>query len=433
MENAKFIIQRLKDNGYEAYIAGGAVRDMLMGVQPHDYDIVTSAIPEEVERVFSDKKNLAIRKSFGVIVVIINDIEYEIATMRIDSNSSDGRRPDSVEFTSDIKQDAMRRDFTINGMYYAPLNSEIIDFVGGREDLKKGLVRFIGNPDDRIEEDKLRMMRAVRFGARFGTIETSTLEAVKRHAHEIHSVSKERIQEELIKMLKIGKPRKIIDLLFKTGLMHEILPEFEILKDTIQDVRWHPEGNALSHTLLVMEALVGESIELQFGGMFHDIGKIETTVIEGDRVSSKGHAKAGSRITREIMKRLKFSNDMIETVAELVYDHMKMIEVPKMKKSSQKRFFAQDNFSMLFKLHAADRKGGCDRTETLEAVQALLDKYASEPVKPKPFIDGRDIMAIGIKEGKEIGRIKNEFYDMQLEGMFSDREQALEHLKKYFD
>lgn len=429
-KQAKYIAEKLSEHGYEAVFAGGWVRDKLIGVESHDIDIATDATPEQVQAIFD--RSVPVGISFGVVRIIVDDIEFEVATYRKDSKSSDGRRPDSVEFCS-MYEDAMRRDFTINGMYYSPKMLKVFDFVGGREDLKKGLIRFIGNPDERIEEDKLRMLRCVRFGARFGTIEKETLEAVKRHAHEIYTVSAERIHEELVKMLKVGKPTKVIELLFDTGLMHEILPEFEILRDTVQDKQWHPEGNVDRHTVMVMEALVGEPIELQLAGMFHDIGKPEVTEIEGERVSSKGHAKAGSKITREIMKRMKFSNDMIEAVAELVYDHMKMITVTEMKKSSQKRFFAQDNFDMLFKLHKADRMGGCNRTETVDAVNALLEEYSKESIKPKPFIDGRDIIDLGIKQGREIGRLKEMFYDMQLEGDFENREQAFEYARKFIN
>jgi poly(A) polymerase len=427
MRNAKFIIERLKENGYDAYVAGGAVRDMVIGVEPHDIDIVTSALPDDIERVFSDFKTLSVGKSFGVIVVMIGIVEYEIATMRIDNINSDGRRPDSVKFTSDLAQDAERRDFTMNGIFYDPISDKIIDFVGGKEDIKNGVVRFIGDPDSRIAEDKLRMLRGVRFAARFGSIEHESLEAIKRHAKEIHVVSKERIQEELIKMLKVGQPRRVINLIRDSGLMKEIIPEFMPMFTTNQSPEYHPEGVASEHTILVMEHLVNEPIELQLAGMLHDIGKPATTTIDpvSGKISSKGHAEVGASIVMDIMVRLKFSNDMISVVTKLVHDHMKIISVVDMKKATRKKFFAEDHFSMLLKLHEADRKGGCDRTDTLEYVKGLIKEYSKEPIMPKPFIDGRDLISLGLKEGREIGRVKEYLYDMQLEGLLLDREQAL--------
>ena len=425
---ALYIIKKLHEHSFQAVYAGGYVRDTILGVPSHDIDIATDATPEQVESIFD--KTIATGKVFGVIRVQVGDEIIEVATFRKDGQYTDGRRPDSVEFCS-MKDDVLRRDFTINGMLFDPITDEIIDFVGGREDLKKGLVRFIGDADSRIAEDKLRMLRGVRFAARFGSIEPETLDAIKRHAKEIHTVSAERIQEELVKMLKVGKPRRVVELLFETGLMHEILPEVEILKGTPQDPKWHPEGDVLEHTIRVMEQLVGECDELLIAGMFHDIGKPDSTIIEDDgRVRSPDHAKVGADISREIMKRMKFSTAMVETVSELVYEHMKMISVKDMKKASRKKFFAQDNFQMLLKLHEADRKAGVDRTETLDLVRSLLEEYSKEPIKPKPFVDGRDIIDMGIKEGKEVGKFKEMLYDMQLEGEFKDREQALERARQ---
>lgn len=427
MKNAKYIIQRLKDSGYDAYVAGGACRDMVLNVKPNDIDIVTSAKPDDIESVFSDKRCLSVGKAFGVIVVIIEDIEYEIATMRIDSKISDGRRPDSVEFTSDLELDAQRRDFTINGLFYDPISDKVIDYIGGVEDIKKGLVRFIGDPESRIQEDKLRMLRGIRFAIRFGSVESESLKAIKKHAHEIGSVSKERIQEELVKMLKLGKPRRVIELLKETGLMQEILPEFIPMFTTEQSPEYHPEGVVSEHVILVMEHLVNEPVELQLAAFLHDIGKPLTTAVDPvtGKISSKGHAEEGAKLAKEILKRLKFSNEVVDLVYKLVYDHMKIISIEGMKKSTRKKFFAEDHFPMLLKLHEADRKGGCDRTDTLEFVKKLIKEYGKEPIKPKPFIDGKDIIFLGLNEGKEIGKVKELLYDMQLEGDLLNRESAL--------
>jgi len=271
------------------------------------------------------------------------------------------------------------------------------------------------------------MLRFCRFAIRFGSVESESLEAIKKHAHEIGSVSKERIQEELVKMLKLGKPRRVIELLKETGLMQEILPEFMPMFTTEQSPEYHPEGVASQHTILVMEHLVNEPVELQLAGLLHDIGKPLTTTVDPvtGKIGSKGHAEVGAKIAREILKRLKFSNEVVDLVYKLVYDHMKIISIEGMKKSTRKKFFAEDHFSMLLKLHEADRKGGCDRTDTLEFVKKLIEEYNKEPVKPKPFIDGKDIIFLGLNEGKGIGKVKELLYDMQLEGNLLDRESAL--------
>jgi poly(A) polymerase len=427
-KQALYIVKTLQTAGFQAVYAGGVVRDMIMNVPCNDIDVATSAKPEEIEKLFD--KCILTGKNFGVINVVIDNKEIEVATFRSDSKTGDGRRPDSISFCS-MQEDAQRRDFTINGIFFDPISKIFYDYINGREDIKNGIVKFIGNPEERINEDKLRMIRFIRFSARFGTCDKASFEAVQNNAYKINTVSAERIQEEIIKMLKIGQPRKVFDLLMTSGIMHEILPEVEKLKDTVQDKQWHPEGNVDQHCKLVMENLVGEDVILQLAGMFHDIGKPVTTKIEGERVSSKEHAKYGADITREVFKRLKFSNDITDLVCKLVYDHMKIIDVPKMSKAKQKRFFAEDHFNMLLRLHEADRNGGCNRTDTLEAVKALIEQYASEPVKPAYFVTGKDLIDLGMKAGKDIGKVKEFIYDQQLEGQFSNRDEALIFAKAY--
>lgn len=401
-----------------------------VNIESHDIDIATDCPIEKLKELFNHV--ILVGESFGVIRVIEDDFEFEIAQFRTDSKNSDGRRPDSVEFTSDLELDAQRRDFTINGLFYNPITDKIIDYVGGKEDIEKGLVRFIGDPESRIYEDKLRMLRGIRFAVRFGNIEVESLEAIKKHAHEIDSVSKERIQEEIVKMLKLGKPRRVVELLKETGLMQEIMPEFMPMFTTEQNLEYHPEKWASEHTILVMEHLVNEPVELQLAGLLHDIGKPLTTTIDPitGKISSKTHAEVGAKIAKEILKRLKFSNEVVDLVYKLVYDHMKIISVEGMKKSTRKKFFAEDHFPMLLKLHEADRKGGCDRTDTLEFVKKIIEEYSKEPIKPKHFVDGKDLIFLGLKEGREIGKVKELLYDMQLEGLLFDRKSALVKAKE---
>ena len=421
----------LQANGHEAVFAGGWVRDMVMGVPCNDIDIATSATPDQVEALF--EKTIPVGKSFGVVRVIFEGEEFEVATFRTDSATSDGRRPDSVEFST-MEEDAKRRDFTIGGMFFDPMKKVVIDFVGGRKDIEAGRLRFIGDPHQRIQEDKLRLLRAVRFAVRFGfEIDPESFEAICERHGEVAQVSSERIQEELVKMLKLGKPRQVVELLMATGMMGVILPEIRALKGVQQDPMWHPEGDVLEHTIRVLEGLVGEPVELQLAGLFHDVGKPETTIVEGDRVKTPGHAKAGASIARDILARLKFPKKVIEGVGELVYSHMAIISVPDMRKARQRRFLAREDFEALRKLHIADKQGGSGGTDSIDALDAVVEKFAHEEKRPTPFVDGRDLIEIGFKEGKEIGALKEELFDLQLEGSLTDRESALKFARERFE
>ena len=296
------ILKKLVDNGFQALYAGGYVRDKVLGLPDSgDIDIATNARPETVSRLFG--QTISVGEQFGVIIVVMEGIPFEVATFRSDIGISDGRHPAEIVFT-DARSDALRRDFTINGMFYDPISDKIIDYVGGQEDLTEGIIRFIGDPEERIAEDKLRILRAIRFAVRFGfQLEKQTFKAIQSHASEIAQVSMERIQQELVKMLEIGKPRQMIELLYESRILHYILPEIEDLKDVPQDPKWHPEGDVLEHTIRVMEGLVGKSIELQLAGLFHDVGKPMSTIISEDKISTPEHAKVGADITREILER----------------------------------------------------------------------------------------------------------------------------------
>lgn len=438
MKNAKFIIQRLRENHYDSYVAGGAARDLIIDKTPHDIDIVTSALPNDIERIFSDFKTLDIGKSFGIIVVVIdNDHQYEIATMRTDSkDSKDSRRPDSVTFVSDLKLDASRRDFTINSMYCDPLKNDniIIDFFGGEEDLKNGIVKFVGCPQERLEEDMLRAMRYVRFSAKFskGEVDQASFDAVKSNAHNIHKISAERIREEIEKGLALDNASVYIDLLKETTLLKEILPEVDILDIIHQDERFHPEGHTYIHTKLVLDALKGESFNLKFAALLHDIGKVSTTKNEDGRITSRGHAEVSRSLSESILKRLKVSNSDSEYILNLVGDHMKLIEFIKMSRSSKRKLVSKEYFSDLFKLHKADKmnRRGMFRDDIEEAVEKFLEEIANEPKLPKPFVSGRDILEMGMKEGKEIGRVKALLFDLQLEGEVKNRDEALEKARQ---
>jgi len=330
------IVHTLVQNGHRAVFAGGWVRDHLLNLTPNDTDIATSALPEEVEALFP--KTLAIGKAFGVILVVIDDEQFEVATFRADGEYTDGRRPDSVSFSS-LEEDARRRDITINGMFYDPLNGDVIDVVGGRADLEQKIIRFIGDPEQRIKEDRLRLLRVIRFAARLGfEIEPLTFAAVKRNAGSITQVSAERVSEELTKTLRCKDKIRAIELLFQSGLIDYILPEVKQMEGCEQPVDYHPEGCVLRHTQIALSLLSKDaSDELLWGTFLHDVGKPPTQTFE-DRIRFNGHDSKGKWITEQILKRLKFSNDFVEHVCALVENHMKFTAVTLMRVSKLKRF-----------------------------------------------------------------------------------------------
>lgn len=397
-DKAKYAVTVLQNHSYQAVYAGGCVRDMILQVPCNDVDIATSATPEQVMELF--KRYIPVGINFGFVRVLIDDVEFEIATFRKDSKNSDGRRPSSVEFC-DMQQDAMRRDFTINGLFYDPITCKIHDFVGGMEDISNNIVRFI------------------RFSDRFGKFDTDSFEAVKKHSIKINQVSNERIQQELCKCFiqDNGKyASKSILLMRNSGILSIILPEVSKLVGVVQDPKYHPEGDAFVHTMCVLDSISSKckcgcevSIELMLSGLLHDIGKPYCTVInhETGRVSSKGHAEIGSRLTEQVMKRLKFSNDITDYVVDLVKDHMKLIGICEMSKSTRKKLFAKPYFNDLFMLHKCDKDNGRNEIfskDIVKSIQKYLDEYSSEPAMPKPFISGSDIINIcSVLQGKDIG------------------------------
>lgn len=410
------VVQKLIDAGYQAVIAGGWVRDKIMGIESNDIDIATNATPDQVESLFD--KTIPVGKEFGVVIVVEDGVEYEVTTFRSDSNKSDGRRPDSVTFGG-MEGDSKRRDFTINGMFYDTIKDEIIDYVGGQNSIKGKFIEFIGSAQDRIDEDKLRMLRAARFSIKFG-FRVCSQDTICKNAHKLSSISSERIRNELVKMIMIGKPTLMIKVLQKLNL--DVIPGVMRLEGVKQDPIWHPEGDALTHTMRVMEGLVGESIELQLAGMFHDVGKATTTILDG-RIKSPGHAKEGAIMARQALRKLKFDNKTIDYVCELIYNHMKIIDFSKMRKSKQVIFMNRPDFNDLKKLHIADKMGGNGNLKNISYINSL-----PKQVRTEPLITGSDIITMGCREDKEIGRIKEELYYLQLEG--ANKKQLVEICKE---
>jgi poly(A) polymerase len=434
MNKAIKIIQTLNEHGFSAYFAGGCVRDMLMGLEPHDIDIATSATPDEVEKVFP--RTIPVGKQFGVIVVLIGDEQFEVATFRTDGNYTDGRRPEGVTFSTP-EEDAKRRDLTINGMFFNPLTNEVLDFVGGKEDIKNRTIRFIGNSHERIEEDRLRMLRAVRFGCKFGfDFNVDSLMLIEYNAHRILDVSKERIKSELDKMLVLEKPSRAIKILHNIGILKYILPEVESLWGCEQSPNWHSEGDVFVHTMMVLDNTrkMTDDLVTLWAALLHDIGKPATSVRKEDgNISCHGHDKLGAEMALELMIRLKFSNEEKELITSIVRDHMRVGSVDIMKKSTIRKLVAQKHFDSLLKVFEADCISSIPAKKSIEDMKLkgvmFIKDFISNPdnvrVLPKPFITGSHLIKLGMKPGPLFKEILNVIMDKQLEGEITSEEEGL--------
>lgn len=422
------IAKHLQEKGFIAYFAGGCVRDLLMQRQAEDYDIATTARPEDVEQIFS--KVVPVGKQFGVMVVVEDGFQYEVATFRTEGGYHDGRRPSSVNF-SIPEEDAKRRDFTVNGLFYEPFKAEVIDFVGGREDIKGRKIRAIGEAKKRFEEDKLRLLRAVRFASVLNfEIEESTWAAVKSMTPKIKEVSPERVRDEIVKILTRPGAARGFSLLSESGLMKEILPEIEAMKGVGQPPEYHPEGDVFIHTRLLLEKLDKPSATLALGALFHDVGKPPTYAVREGRITFYEHAPLGARMTEEIMKRLRFSNDQIEAVSACVENHMKFADATKMRAGKLKRFVSRPTFAEELEMHRIDCLSSHGMLDNYEFLKKKIGEYAAEELKPKPFLNGHILLTLGLKPGPEFKTLLDEAYDLQLEGELKTAEEALSWAKK---
>lgn len=422
------IAKALKDRGFTAYFAGGCVRDHLRGRKPDDFDIATTATPEAIEKIFC--RTVPVGKQFGVMIVIEEEVPFEVATFRCEGGYQDGRHPTHISFTQP-EEDAKRRDFTVNGMFYDPFAQQVIDFVGGREDLARKRIRAIGDPAKRFDEDKLRLLRAVRFSSTLGfEIEEKTWEALRTNAPKIHEVSPERVREELVKIFTRSGAARGLVLLSESGLMKEILPEVEAMRGVAQPEKFHPEGDVYEHTRLLLEYLRPPvSTILAFSALFHDIGKPKTFAVRKGRLTFYEHSEEGAEIARGIMRRLRFSNDEIEGVAECIANHMKFMDVQKMRSGKLKQFISRPHFAEEMELHRVDCTASHGMLDNLEFLRGKLKEYEHEELKPKPLVTGHDLMAFGMEPGPAMKPILEEALVLQLEGRFKSREEALEWVK----
>ncbi|MDA1060497.1 MAG: CCA tRNA nucleotidyltransferase [bacterium] len=437
------IIEILKKAGHEAYWAGGCVRDMLFGIEPKDFDIVTSAKPDEIEHLL--EHTIPVGKEFGVILAIKDGHHFEVATFRSDSGYSDGRRPDAVEFTDAI-EDAKRRDFTINSMFYDPSEDKIMDFMGGQTDMRDKLVRFIGEPEERIKEDHLRILRAIRFKNCFDLqYHPDTYQAIHKHVHLIKKISTDRIRDELNKMIMGDNADQAFEELFEIGALELIIPELCKLKGLAQPLQYHKEGDVWDHSISALNWLTREegdsvplpekppTLALKWATLMHDIGKYETFGRDNERIRYDHHAEVGAKTAKKILKRLKFPTKVIDRVDWLISHHMMVVPLFEMTDARRRHWFLQPGFEELLEIYRADAAG--TKPMDLSQYQEMKKLYRHEIAKlrlmPKQLISGKDIMEIlGMEEGEKVGEIVKMVREKQLGGSIKTKKEAIEYIRK---
>ena len=429
-ENAIFVVQRLRQEGFEAYFAGGCVRDMLLHKAPQDYDITTSAHPEDVQRLFAE--TVPVGAQFGVILVLVEGQAFEVASFRHDGPYLDGRRPSEVRYGS-LEEDVRRRDFTINGMIYDPVADRVIDLVEGCQDLAQRRVRAIGDAERRFEEDRLRMLRAVRFAAsRDFTIEDSTFAAIQRLAPTIIDIAWERIGDEITRILTEGGARRGFELLDESGLLKVLLPEIEALKGTLQSPDYHPEGDVFKHTMLLLSHLQAPSETLAYGCLLHDVAKPLCFRQDGMRVTFYGHTDKGAVMAEDILKRLKRGRAVWERVSYLVHNHLRHVQAPDMRLSTLKRFLREDGIEELLELARIDALSSNGDLRHYQFCKERLDKLDDEEIRPPPLVRGSDLIGMGFKPGPMFAEILRRVEDQQLGGELRSRDEALDWVRKNY-
>ncbi|HZQ67801.1 MAG TPA: CCA tRNA nucleotidyltransferase [Terriglobales bacterium] len=438
------IVETLRRKGHQAYLVGGCVRDLLLGRIPADFDVTTDATPEAVMHIFP--RTYAVGAQFGVVLVPLENSHadaatsdhsrtgvVEVATFRSDLGYSDGRHPDQVQFSKDPRTDVERRDFTINGLLLDPLSNEVLDFVGGRQDLNARIIRTIGDPEKRFAEDKLRMLRAVRFAARFGyEIEPATFSAIQKHAPAIHQVSCERVRDELTKMLVEGSAGRAFRLLDQSCLLQEVLPEISAMKGVEQPPLFHPEGDVFVHTLLLLDKLPHPTpVTLAWGALLHDVGKPPTFRV-AERIRFDGHVEVGVKMARNILHRLRFSNDDCEQILALIDNHMKFADVQRMKDSTFKRFVRMTRFDQHLALHRIDCLSSHGDLSSYDFTRERMAAIPPETIQPPPLINGDDLIAAGYAPGPLFKEILGTVEDLQLESRLHTRDEAMNFVRERY-
>ncbi len=427
---AHSIVQRLRTSGYQAWLVGGCVRDLLLGIEPKDFDVATDATPDRVLALYPQAQQVGAH--FGVVVISEDHAQVEVATFRSDYSYEDGRHPSLVKFETDPRQDALRRDFTINALFMDPASGDVLDFAGGREDLAHGVIRAIGEPEARFQEDHLRMLRAIRFAARFGfSIHPETMAAMREQRAHILRVAGERVRDEIVYILTEGGARRGFELLDESGLLEQVLPEVAATKGVEQPPQFHPEGDVWTHTLLLLENMRGPSVTLALGALLHDIGKPPTFRI-ADRIRFDGHAEIGAEIAVGILGRLRFSHDETRQVELLVRNHLRFKDAPQMKDSTLKRFMRLPAFEEHLELHRLDCISSHRLLGNYELVKAKLEQFSIEEIRPRPLITGRDLIAAGYRPGPVFSEMLTAAEDAQLDGQIATPAEAMVMVRERF-
>src|SRR2546422_5907862 len=438
------IVRRLRAEGFQAYLVGGCVRDLVMGREPKDYDISTDATPEAIVRLYPE--SLTVGAQFGVVLVPREAGDVEVATFRSDGRYTDGRHPDEVRYSKTAEEDVRRRDFTINGLLYDPLaapaaaptdrltaaTNGVLDYVGGLADIQGRRIRTIGDPGERFSEDHLRMLRAVRFTVRFGfSLDPAALKAIRELAPEIHDVSAERVRDEIVKILTEGNPRRGFELLDEAGLLKEVLPEIKALQGVQQPPEFHPEGDVWTHTLMMLEGLRNPTPTLALGVLLHDVGKPPTFSVR-ERIRFDNHLEVGARTAEDILMPLRLPSRETERVVELVRHHLRFKDFPQMRRSTQLRFLRLPGFDEHLELHRLDCLSSHRDLTNYELARRMLEETPAQEIKPAPLVRGDDLIAKGYAPGPLFKQILQTVDDAQLEGKVHNREDALELVAEQF-
>jgi len=430
---ARAVATRLRDTGYLAYFAGGCVRDRLLGHEPKDFDLATDAPVAAVQALFP--KTVPVGVQFGVVLVIMDAVPIEVATFRADAIYVDGRRPSAVRFSSP-QEDAQRRDFTINGMFLDPFTDTVIDYVGGQADLEAQIIRAVGDPAARLSEDRLRMLRAVRFAARLGFgIEPETFAAIQLAAPTITDMAWERIGDEVVRMLTdsiAGSARRAFELLHETGLLARVLPEVSALKGVEQSPDYHPEGDVFIHTLGLLAQLEQPTETLALGALLHDIAKPACAHRDAHRITFYGHCERGAEMAVEICQRLRRSRETWERVAFLVRDHLRLLHAPEMRLSTLKRFLASDGIDELLALARLDAMASNHDLTYYNFCRQKLQELSHAVIRPAPLLRGHDLLELGLQPGPLIGHILRAVTEAQLEGTLQTRDEAVAWVRERF-
>lgn len=422
---ATAVVERLQQAGFEAYWVGGCVRDRLLGREPGDYDIVTAARPGQIEELF--RKTIPVGRQFGIIVVVEEQHQFQVATFRAEADYEDGRRPGTITF-ADAKADALRRDFTVNGLFYDPIRQQLQDWVGGQRDLAAKVIRTIGEPAERFAEDHLRLLRAVRFAAQLGfEIEANTMSELKRNAEKIRRISAERVREELLKLLSPPHASRGLELLRESSLLDHVLPEIAATVTCEQSPDYHPEGSVFKHLLLMLSLLPGDADPLlSWSVLLHDVAKPVTAT--KDHVSGSihfyGHERIGAEMSKEILERLRFPKKEIETVVQAVRCHMQFKDAPQMRKATLRRLLMRPTFPLELELHRLDCLGSHGQLDIYNFLREEEKKLGEKPALRPPLLTGDDLIKMGLSPGPELGSLLAEIRERQLQDELQTPDEA---------